>query len=151
MLDTHGRKWVEPAITSGAKFLHKIGLSANQVTVISFIVGIITSILILIGQPVLGIVLLWFSGYLDAVDGSIARNYGKTSAVGTLMDITFDRVVELGMILSLGYIHVDARLALIFFIVCNYILNDSIPNRWGTCHTKGNQIILLPSRRHGKN
>ncbi len=125
MLDTHGRKWVEPAITSGAKFLHKIGLSANQVTVISFIVGIITSILILIGQPVLGIVLLWFSGYLDAVDGSIARNYGKTSAVGTLMDITFDRVVELGMILSLGYIHVDARLALIF-LSCAIIFSMTV-------------------------
>lgn len=125
MLDTHGRKWVEPAIASGAKFFHNRGLSANSVTVISFICGMAVSGLVLLGQPVAAVALLWFSGYLDAVDGSIARNYGKPSAVGTLMDITFDRVVELGMILALGYMHVDSRLALIY-LSCAIIFSMTV-------------------------
>lgn len=125
MLDTHARKWVEPAIASGAKFFHRLGLSANQVTVVSFLVGLSTSGLILVNRPFAAVAVLWLSGYLDAVDGSIARNYGSTSAVGTLMDITFDRIVELGMILSLGLIHVDARLALIY-LSCSIIFSMTV-------------------------
>jgi len=109
MLDTHARKWIEPTIESGAQFFHKLGLSANQVTILSLCLGLSTSLFILLGKPVMAVFILWFSGYLDAVDGSIARKYGSASAVGTLMDITFDRVVELGIILALSYRFVDAR------------------------------------------
>jgi len=125
MLDTHARKWVEPAIKNGARIFHKLGFSANHVTLLSFILGMSTSAFIVVGMPLPAISLLWFSGYLDAVDGSLARNYGKPSAVGTLMDITFDRVVELGMILSLGYIHVNARMGLLF-LACSIIFSMTV-------------------------
>lgn len=125
MLDTHARKWVEPAIASGANLLHKMGLTANQVTVISFVVGLSTSGLILIDKPIVAVILLWFSGYLDAVDGSLARQFGKPSAVGTLMDITFDRLVELGMILALAYTRIDARFALVY-LACAIIFSMTV-------------------------
>lgn len=125
MLDTHARKWVEPTIKGGAKFFHRLGFTANHVTLVSFILGMLTSVLILMGKPLVAIGLLWFSGYLDAVDGSIARNYGKPSAVGTLMDITFDRVVELGMILALGFIHPEARMGLLF-LSCAIIFSMTV-------------------------
>lgn len=125
MLDTHARKWVEPTIASGANLFNKLGLSANQVTVISFLFGLSTSGFILVNKPVLAVCLLWFSGYLDAVDGSLARKFGQPSAVGTLMDITFDRVVELAMILTLAYTRVDARLALVY-LACGIILSMTV-------------------------
>lgn len=125
MLDTHARKWVEPTIASGASLLHKMGLTANQVTVISFVIGLSTSGLILIDKPIIAVVLLWLSGYLDAVDGSLARRFGKPSAVGTLMDITFDRLVELGMILALAYTRIDARLALVY-LACAIIFSMTV-------------------------
>lgn len=125
MLDTHARKWVEPTIQGGAKFFHRLGFTANHVTLLSFVLGISTAGFIVMGKPVLAIAVLWISGYLDAVDGSIARNYGKPSAVGTLMDITFDRVVELGMILSLGFIHVHARMGLLF-LACSIIFSMTV-------------------------
>tara|TARA_Y100001933_G_C18826181_1_gene491457 strand:- start:159 stop:740 length:582 start_codon:yes stop_codon:yes gene_type:complete len=125
MLDTHARKWVEPTIASGANILHRIGLTANQVTMISFLIGLSTSGFILVNKPIVAVILLWLSGYLDAVDGSLARRFDKPSAVGTLMDITFDRVVELGMILSIAYMRIDARLGLVY-LACAIILSMTV-------------------------
>jgi phosphatidylglycerophosphate synthase len=44
---------------------------------------------------------LWVSGALDILDGTEARLTVR-SPRGTLMDITFDRLVELGVILGLA-------------------------------------------------
>ncbi|RXT13738.1 CDP-alcohol phosphatidyltransferase family protein [Ammoniphilus sp. CFH 90114] len=102
MLDTHARKYVEPYISSTGRVLLRMGLSANQVTWIAFLLGILTGPLIYFEQPIWAIVFLWLSGFLDAVDGSMARSSKKTSAWGTVMDITFDRIVELSVIVGLA-------------------------------------------------
>ena len=101
MLDTHGRKFVQPMIKYLADICIKLGLSANKVTIIAFILGLCASLFIYIGYPLVGVVLLWISGILDAVDGTIARVKGS-NLFGALMDITFDRIVEIGLILVLA-------------------------------------------------
>ena len=118
MLDTHGRKYVDPIINSGANFLLKLKLTANNVTVIALLVGILTSIFIYLDMNLIAVVTLWLSGYLDAVDGAIARKTKTTSLFGTLMDITFDRVVETFMIIALALKYVDARMSFIVLLVC---------------------------------
>lgn len=118
MLDTHGRKYVDPIINSGANFLLKLKLTANNVTVIALLVGILTSVFIYLDMNLIAVVTLWLSGYLDAVDGAIARKTKTTSLFGTLMDITFDRVVETFMIMSLALKYVDARMNFIVLLVC---------------------------------
>ncbi|MGL4687104.1 MAG: CDP-alcohol phosphatidyltransferase family protein [Fusobacteriaceae bacterium] len=100
MLDTNFRKYVQPFIQLIAIFFIKINVSANTVTKISLILGIGSSILIFYDFNILAILLLWLSGLLDAVDGSIAR-LTKSTPFGTVMDITFDRIVELSIIVSL--------------------------------------------------
>ncbi|MGL6065179.1 MAG: CDP-alcohol phosphatidyltransferase family protein [Fusobacteriaceae bacterium] len=100
MLDTNFRKYVQPFIQLIAVFFIKINVSANTVTKISLILGIGSSILIFYDFNILAILLLWLSGLLDAVDGSIAR-LTKSTPFGTVMDITFDRIVELSIIVSL--------------------------------------------------
>lgn len=116
MLDTHARKYVEPFISKGAKFFLKLKLTPNNVTIIALIVGISTSLFIYIDMRVLAIITLWISGYLDAVDGDMARSSNKTSLFGTLMDITFDRVVEISMILVFGLKMIDVRLNLMVLL-----------------------------------
>ncbi|MDO7205013.1 CDP-alcohol phosphatidyltransferase family protein [Paraclostridium bifermentans] len=54
-------------------FLLKLNLTANNVTVIALVLGILTSVFIYIDMNILAVITLWISGYLDAVDGSIAR------------------------------------------------------------------------------
>lgn len=101
MLDTHGRKYVQPIIKCFAEGFIRLGLSANQVTIIAFILGLSVSLFIYLDYLLVGMVILWVSGLLDAVDGTIARIKGS-NPFGALMDITFDRIVEIGIILILA-------------------------------------------------
>ncbi|WP_226666342.1 CDP-alcohol phosphatidyltransferase family protein [Metabacillus litoralis] len=116
MLDTHGRKYVQPTIEKTARSLLKLGLSANQVTWIAFLIGSTSGLLIYFNQLVLAVVVLWFSGFLDAVDGTMAR-LTKPSAWGTVLDITFDRVVEISVILGLAFAFPASQWALLLLSV----------------------------------
>ena len=113
MLDTHGRKYVEPIIESVANAFINRNISANKVTVLAFVLGISSGGWMLLGQPLIATAILWISGLLDAVDGAIARKTGTSSSWGALMDITFDRIVELSVIISLAVLYPQARLVLI--------------------------------------
>lgn len=113
MLDTHGRKYVEPIIESVANVFINRNISANKVTVLAFVLGISSGIWMLMGEPLIATAVLWISGLLDAVDGAIARKTGTSSSWGALMDITFDRIVELSVIISLAVLYPQARLVLI--------------------------------------
>lgn len=113
MLDTHGRKYVEPIIQSVANGFINRNISANKVTVLAFVLGISSGGWMLLGQPLIATAVLWISGLLDAVDGAIARKTGTSSSWGALMDITFDRIVELSVIISLAVLYPQARLVLI--------------------------------------
>ena len=113
MLDTHGRKYVEPIIESVANGFINRNISANKVTVLAFVLGISSGGWMLLGQPLIATAVLWISGLLDAVDGAIARKTGTSSSWGALMDITFDRIVELSVIISLAILYPQARLVLI--------------------------------------
>jgi archaetidylinositol phosphate synthase len=108
LLDTHARKWAEPMIGHTAKQLLRWGLKPNQVTWMAFVIGLCTGGFIYLNMPVVAVIVLWLSGYLDAVDGSMARLKKQTSAWGTLLDITFDRIVELFVIIALAALYPEA-------------------------------------------
>ena len=124
MLDTHARKYVEPFFKEAAAILVKIGLSANQVTVLAFVAGTLSGPLFYAGHPVLAVIFLWLSGFLDAVDGSMAR-MTKTSPWGTLMDIFFDRIVEISVILGLAFRFPASQLPLLL-LSCSIILSMTV-------------------------
>lgn len=113
MLDTHARKSVQPVIGYTAKQLLRWGLTANQVTWTAFVIGATTGLFIYWNMPIVAVLLLWISGCLDAVDGSMARMGNRTSPWGTLLDITFDRIVELSVIIGLAALYPDARFQLL--------------------------------------
>lgn len=118
MLDTHARKYVNPVIDMGANIFLKLKLTPNKVTLLALFIGIITSILLFFGNFKLAVFMLWFSGYLDSVDGAMARILKKTTLFGTLLDIVSDRVVEISIILVLGYKYSDARFYLMILLGC---------------------------------
>ena len=118
MLDTHARKFVSPIIKAVANMFLKAGFKPNHVTILGFAVGILPVVCLFIGAPVLGVILLWLSGLLDAVDGAMARISGLTSEWGAFMDICFDRIVEAGILLALGFIYPESRFALMVLLVC---------------------------------
>ncbi len=116
MLDTYGRKYVSPLIKGVAKVFLKMGWKPNHVTVLGFVVGLLPIICLIYQQPILGVVLLWLSGLLDAVDGAMARISGLTSLWGAFMDICFDRIVEVGVLLTLGYLNTGSRFSIMVLL-----------------------------------
>jgi len=125
MLDTHGRRFVQPLIKKVADIFIKFGFSANQVTILAFILGMSVGLFVYFDFILISIILLWISGLLDAVDGTVARLRKMTSTFGTLMDITFDRLVEIGMILALALKHSE-HMFLFLLLACSIIITMTV-------------------------
>lgn len=122
MLDTKGRKYIQPLFEKVANFTIKRGITANQVTIVAFLVGIIAAIAVCFGNAVVGVALLWLSGFLDALDGTIARKTNSSSSIGTLMDILFDRIVEIAMLLAIECMTNSVNIGIYISIVLSAII-----------------------------
>ena len=101
MLDTKGRKFVQPIIEVISNIFLSLGLKANTITFIAFIMGVFSAIAFYFGNNLIAVILLWVSGLLDAVDGTMARKT-KTTPFGTILDITFDRIVEISIVVVIA-------------------------------------------------
>ena len=112
MLDTYARKYVQPIVDKTADYLLKKGWTADGVTKTAFGIGLSSGVFIYLGHPVLALLALWLSGFLDVVDGTMARKT-KPSPWGTLLDISFDRLVEISVILGLAFRFPDSMWALL--------------------------------------
>lgn len=117
MLDTHARKLIQPFFEGLASIFITIGLSPTQVTLIAGATGVCSALFVLINMPITAILLLWISGMLDAVDGTMARKLNQQTKWGTFLDILSDRLVEVTIILALATHHPDAIYGLLILTV----------------------------------
>jgi phosphatidylglycerophosphate synthase len=62
-----------------------------------------------LGFPLFAFTLLILSGFMDTLDGSLARLYAKDSPKGAAMDIITDRVVEFAIVLGLYSVDPSSR------------------------------------------
>ncbi len=84
----------------------RIGATPNQVTTLSFLIGLYSAYLFSRGEflPILfGAVLLQISIIVDCVDGELARYTRKFSKLGAWLDAVTDRVKEYLVYLGLAY------------------------------------------------
>lgn len=102
MIDTHGRKYVQPLFDKLADGLIKLKLTPIHVTIIAFAIGIVSNIVLYFGYYIVAVTLLWLSGLFDVLDGTVARKTGHSSDLGAFLDITFDRIIEIGIIIALA-------------------------------------------------
>ena len=112
MLDTNARRFVQPLLDAIANACARAGISANALTIAGMLVGVAAAGLVAGGYAVAGFLVLWLSGLIDAADGTLARLTHSTP-MGAILDITFDRVVELSMITALAWRFPDVRLELV--------------------------------------
>lgn len=114
MLDTHGRKYISPLFKAAANFFLRLKMTPNNITVIGFLIGLSPFAFIYFDKYLIAVFFLWISGFLDAVDGEMARISDNSTPFGTLMDVTFDRLVEIGVVLAIALKHPQFRLELLF-------------------------------------
>ena len=120
MLDTHARRLAQPLFDFLAQALDRREIGPLRVTLWAVALGVLAAASLAAGWTWVFLALLWSSGLLDAVDGTLARLSGKASRAGALFDIVGDRVVEGSVIVALGLRLPDARLALL--VLCAAII-----------------------------
>lgn len=94
MLDLHGRKYSEKVTRPIGVALHKIGVSADLLTVLGLFVAIATGFAIASGHFLLGAVGVAVAGIPDLLDGAIARASGKVNSRGAFLDSICDRISD---------------------------------------------------------
>ncbi|MFN8015217.1 MAG: CDP-alcohol phosphatidyltransferase family protein [Acidimicrobiia bacterium] len=94
MLDLHARKYAEKVTGPIGKALHKIGVSADALTVLGLFVAIATGFAVASGHHLLAAFGVALAGVPDLLDGAIARASGKVNSRGAFLDSLFDRISD---------------------------------------------------------
>lgn len=89
MLDRTATALIKPLVTRLARALLRAGLSANQVTLAGFLIGLLAALLIANGAYMTGAVAIFASRLCDALDGALARLTRATDR-GGFLDIALD-------------------------------------------------------------
>jgi archaetidylinositol phosphate synthase len=91
--------------TGVARALAAVGIGANTATIAACIIGIVAGVAFGRGMVIWGILLLAISAALDAIDGTLAREFASPSPLGGVLDLTGDRVVETAVIVGIAWQH----------------------------------------------
>lgn len=86
-----------------ARGLARLGLSPNAWTLLSLVPAAAGLAALAEHSLIAGLVLFVLSGFIDMVDGAVARATGQVSAKGAFIDGVVDRYVELLLYLGLWY------------------------------------------------
>jgi archaetidylinositol phosphate synthase len=86
-----------------ARLLFRMGIGANIATICALIAGIASGVAFARGATMIGLIALALSALLDAVDGTIARECAAPSALGGVLDLAADRVVETFVIVGIAW------------------------------------------------
>jgi phosphatidylglycerophosphate synthase len=107
---------------TGARTLHSIGITANGATIAAAIIGVVAGVAFAIEHLGIGILLLGVSAALDALDGTIARQFGGASTpLGGVMDLCFDRVVEAAVIIGIVWRHQELNFYALLLVASWYV------------------------------
>jgi phosphatidylglycerophosphate synthase len=99
MFDASLRPYINPPLAKIASRLVAWGVTANQVTVTGFALGMVSVALIASAQYWAGLAVLILSRVCDGLDGAVARQT-KLSDVGGFLDITLDFIFYASVVLG---------------------------------------------------
>ncbi len=101
------RPVVDRVLVPAARIADRIGLTPNSVSVIALLVAVIAAVGFYLGpaQPawyIVGAVLVGVNGWLDLLDGALARRQDVSSRAGDLLDHVLDRYADIIIIAGLA-------------------------------------------------
>ncbi len=89
MLDRHARVLIDPPLNRMGRTLAAHGFTANSVTLIGLVLGLVAALLIAVGLSAWALVPMLASRLADGLDGAVARATQKTD-FGGYLDIAAD-------------------------------------------------------------
>jgi len=103
MITNLARSWGVHITEPIARFLARLGLSPNQVTLLGFLLTVAVAVILATGRLQLAGVLLIFALGADGIDGTLARLTGTSSRFGAFFDSTLDRWAEIALYFALTW------------------------------------------------
>ncbi|MBU2097240.1 MAG: CDP-alcohol phosphatidyltransferase family protein, partial [Gammaproteobacteria bacterium] len=101
MLDRYLHPLLKPPLKIIARIISRAGVSADQVTVSGFVVGLLAVPLIILNMYVLALLCIVVNRIADGIDGELAR-LGKPSDAGGFLDITLDFIFYQAIVFAFG-------------------------------------------------
>lgn len=77
-----------------ARGLHRVGITANAVTVLGVIITMAGSALLIMERPLAALIVLLAGALSDTLDGQLAKAAGGGTRFGAFLDSTLDRVSD---------------------------------------------------------
>ncbi len=97
------RKLTHPLLLPVARFLGRLGLTPNMLSLIGMGAYVVAALILASGHPYACAALLVVFGPLDVLDGTLARDTGQESDYGAFLDATLDRYEEFFIYAGLLY------------------------------------------------
>ena len=96
MLDITIRKLIDPALKSVARLFVKTGISANSITIIGFLFGVLSWVALASNLYYIALGMILLNRFLDGLDGMIAGLTMRTG-LGGYLDIVLDFIFYSGV------------------------------------------------------
>src|SRR5664280_552488 len=81
----------------------RIRVNPNILTIIGLLVSLISAYMFATGNLLMGGLLIALSGFVDMLDGAVARNNYQTTKFGGILDSTADRFADAFIIIGIIY------------------------------------------------
>lgn len=108
MLDKYAVPIFKPLLRKVAKRLQRAGITADQVSVVGFIVGLLAAIMVASEFYLTALLLLLLNRIADGIDGELARLTQSTDA-GGFLDITLDFIFYAAFPLGFAFASVETN------------------------------------------
>ncbi len=129
------RTWYSIVFDPIVRFLARMGITANMLTVASLLIFVIAGILFAFGQVIVGAWLLILGGLLDSLDGPLARQSKIQSSFGGFLDSICDHCGDFAIYLGLliQYLRSDSylQIVLIFIAMFASVFGSHVRSRAG--------------------
>ena len=103
MFDGYFRKGVNKIADPIGAGLHKIGLSANALTVLGIAAAAAAMWAVATGRLILGFILVVVTGLCDLLDGPVAKAAQSSSTQGAFFDSVADRVTDVMLLCGIAW------------------------------------------------
>jgi len=88
------RSWYETKFKILGKKVAKLGITPNQLTLLSIVPGVFSCYFFSEREIAVGVIFMLLSFFIDALDGSLARATGIITKTGKILDPVVDRYIE---------------------------------------------------------
>lgn len=121
--------------------------SPNTYTILALIVGILAAYFIYIGQFLIATIGILVSGFLDYIDGAVAKTMRKETKFGAMLDSVVDKITEIAIYFSLAFYSINYYFGS-FFAASSFMLSSYISKHAGAIGAKMGEGLMERKERY---